>query len=206
MIKNKNCKDIKFHKISLKNVKKIEKSSQDIPNLQSYYLLNKEKNSFKSSVIDNILKTVEDKYTVINNNKNLINHPRRIKSSKKNIAFKFKELILNQKSKRNEEIEKKNDEEKEIKNNLKVTSRYEKEKKDVVSEIKRCKTSYNNKYIKNKIININHGKRQLTNNNLIKNKKIKKGKKHETNSNKNIKNEKSEGFVNKKKFKFLCCL
>ena len=204
MIKSKNSKNIIFHKVNLKNSKRIERSSQDIPYLQCNYLLNKDnKNSFKSSAIDNILKTIEDKYTV--SNKNLISHPRRIKSSKKNISFKVKDLILNQKSKKHEEEEKKNDEEKEMINNLKITTRNEKEKKEVVSNIKRCKTSCN-KYNKNKIINNNHGKKELTNNNIIKNKKTKKIKNHEINSNKNIMNEQSEGFVNKKKFKFLCCL
>ena len=207
MIKNRNTiKDIKFHKVSLKNVKRIERSSQDIPNLNNYLLNKDNKNSLKSTAKDNILKTIEDKYSVINNNKNLINRPRRIKSTKKNMVFKVKDLILNQKYKKNEE-EEKNIEENEINNNLKVTSRNEKEKKDVVFGIKRCKTLCNTNYNKNKIINNNQGKKQLTkNNDIIKNKKTKKGKKHKNNNNKNIKNEQSEGFVNKKKFKFLCCL
>ena len=81
------------------------------------------------------------------------------------------------------------------------------EKKDVVFGIKRCKTLCNTNSNKNKIINNNQGKKQLTkNNDIIKNKKTKKGKKHKNNNNKNIKNEQSEGFVNKQKFKFLCCL
>ena len=208
MIKNKNnIKDIKFHKVSLKNVKRIETSSQDIPNLKNYLINRDNKNSFKTSAKDIILKTLEDKYSIINGNKNLIIRPRRIKSTKKNMVFKVKDLILNQKSKRNKE-EEKNVEENEINNNfyLKSTTRNEIEKKDAVSGIKRCKTSCNTKSNKNKIINNNKGKKQLTNNNIIKNKKTKKAKKYETNNNKNIKSEQSEGFVNKKDFKFLCCL
>ena len=189
VFKNKNNKNVKFHKANLKNIKRFGKfrSSYEIPHILFGH--NKEKkNSLKNPILDDFLKHVEAKYSIINN-KNLIF--KRMHSLKKMDIYNDISLILKKEQEKNNEII----------FNPKFSNRNTK-------KIKRCKTICNNQ--ENKFFNKNQGKKQNINKNKnnikMKNDKVKVNNDPE-NINKSInKNEQVEDFVNKKRIKFLCCL
>ena len=219
MITNhKKHKDVKFHKVKsqiFNNVKKYNKnkSSNEMAFLHySPSIKRMLRKSTRSSALGQLLKNVEEQYSILDN-KNFFKPSKKVKSSNQiNILSKIF-LGPKEKEKNIRNIGKEN-----ISIYLKHKEKKLKEKKDISSKsIQMCKTfvinnnsKYKNNKLDNKIININENDKN--NSYVINNKSIKyKRRKNEENNEEKYNDEihdkeRKENLGKTIKRKFLCCL
>ena len=213
MIPNqKKHKDVIFHKVNFRNAKRFNKnkSPNEMISLKTNYFTSnsKEKDkSFQSSAMDNLIKNIEDKYSIFENN-NLIKIPKRRYSSKKTnnnkIFNKGKEENKNERNYQFSKFLK-------IGRNLSGYKRYNSSNR--INQFKKFSNG-------NKDLNSLENEQETYCNNISKEKKKKTKKKNiEYQKNKLYKEEKEkkvrdnfqvkekyENFVNKRRNNLLCCL
>lgn len=220
MDNQKKNKEMKIKKINFKNAKRynINKKTKK-KNSYTPCLINDKKNSIQESSINNLIKKIEDKYSMIDN-KNLNIISKRHKSTNKIFIYKFNNTpFIKEKTYKNIEDEKNNNcTTNEIPINTKISQINENNKKKSSKELlKRSKTVCNNN---KKILKDQENEQDTKNNINININKAKKGK----NDKKEIKigkkktinkNQKKEEVIEDKgkgenlktyiKNKFLCC-
>ena len=212
---NKKRKEVRFHKVNTNNFNRAKKfyankSSNEIKLKDNISPLTKrdKRDSIRSSIIENILKNVENKYC-ISVNKNLLKKTnKKIGSSNQVKSSQFKEIIQKKNIVKREKqknigakkpLKLKQDENKQKEKNIPVNTHF-----------KYCKTLDNNInrkkiYENDKISYVVHYNSNKTNRSK-KSKKMKEVKEEKKNNDDTIEKEKTENLANTIKKKFCCCL
>jgi hypothetical protein len=223
----KNQKKIKFHKLPnqpFKDSKRlnINKTQKEIlfSNIYHSPIHRREKrNSIKSSALENLLKTIEDKYSP-KESKILKKRVKKMHSSNKINTIKFKNNLTKKLVQKEEEEEKNNKKFLNLQKNIKL-EKYKVTPKKYTSSNNinyfKSFTNFNNKYY-NISTNFKNPKKTVINNEIEKtifsnNKSLYKAKtvkntiqKEKKNKDLNIEKGKLNDTINCLKKKFLCCL
>ena len=223
----KNQKEIKFHKLPnqpFKDSKRlnINKTQKEIlfSNIYHSPIHRREKrNSIKSSALENLLKTIEDKYSP-KESKILKKRVKKMNSSNKINTIKFKNNLTKKLVQKEEEEEKNNKKILNLQKNIKL-EKYKITPKKYTSSNNinffKSFTNFNNKYY-NISTNFKNPKKTVINNEIEKtifsnNKSLYKAKtvkntiqKEKKNKDLNIEKGKLNDTINCLKKKFLCCL
>ena len=217
MDNQRKSKEIKIHKINFKNAKRFSiNKRRNKKNSYTPCIYKDKKNSIQNSSLKNIIKRIESKYSMLDNNNLTKAAPRRNASSNKLFDYKFNKQLLNQKSFKKIEDEKKNNctttNETPVKIKISETNK-ENKKRNSKELLKRCKTVCNN----NKNIKVHENEKDIdidsninTNKAKIKKKEKKLGKQKTINKTNNYdvnieEKGKIKNLTNNIKNKFLCC-